>query len=61
MEAYDGKIENQSAFYVMSYNPDTDVWDTDSSQCYHYEIDFGDPDWVEKAKAFGIKILNSIN
>lgn len=60
MEAYDGEIENQSAFYVMSCNPDTGEWDTDYSQCYHYEIDFTDPNWEAAAREFAINTLNSL-
>lgn len=48
---------NQSAFYAMNYNPETDYWETDTSDFVHYEIDFDDPDYRRKIKSFAIKLL----
>lgn len=51
---------NQSAFYVMYYDPETGYWDTDPSDFTHYEIDFDDPKYEEKTKEFATKLLSKI-
>ena len=55
-----GENINESAFYVMYYEPETGYWDTDPSDFVHYEIDFDDPKYKEKTKEFATKLLSKI-
>ena len=52
-----GEMINQSAFYYMTCDPETGIWDTDTSKSVPYTVDFDDPDWVQKAKDFGSTYL----
>lgn len=41
----DNSGNNSSAIYKMTYNNETENWDTDYNTFVHYEIDFSDPYW----------------
>ena len=60
IDCSDGVADNCSAFYVMHYDSRSGYWDTDPDDFTHYEIDFNDPDYREKTKAFAIKLLSEV-
>lgn len=54
-----GEMLDESAFYVMHYIPDTDYWETDSSDFTSYHIDYSNPNWRLDIKEFAISLLKT--
>lgn len=56
----DGDMDNESAFYVMRFDPETGYYDTDYDDFVHYEIDINNPEWKSDMKKFATDYLQKI-